>query len=175
MRALKYDELIRPTMTTVSTLTTKLLLPTHTGDKKTWANLLGSGAGLSLSLAIQQWSGVVLLITADSQQAARLEEEVRFFSGEQIPILHFPDWETLPYDLLSPHQDIISERLRILATLPTLTKGLVITPITTLAQRLAPPSWLSAQSFSLKCGQKFDLDATRQRLEAVGYRAVETV
>ena len=175
MRALKYDELIRPTMTAVSTLTTKLLLPTHTGDKKIWANLLGSGAGLSLSLAIQQWSGVVLLITADSQQAARLEEEVRFFSGEQIPILHFPDWETLPYDLLSPHQDIISERLRILATLPTLTKGLVITPITTLAQRLAPPSWLSAQSFSLKCGQKFDLDATRQRLEAVGYRAVETV
>jgi transcription-repair coupling factor (superfamily II helicase) len=79
---------------------------------------------------------VVLLVTADSQQATRLEEEVRFFCDDKLPIFHFPDWETLPYDQLSPHQDITSERLRILATLPTLSKGLVITPISTLVQRL---------------------------------------
>ena len=152
-----------------------LALPTHTGDRKTWANLAGAGLGLAIAEAAQQWSGVMLLVTSDSQQATRLEEEIRFFSQNQYPILHFPDWETLPYDQLSPHQDITSERLRILATLPTLNKGIVIAPITTLAQRLAPPTWLSAQSFSLKCGQKFDLNATRQRLESVGYRAVETV
>lgn len=150
-------------------------LPTHTGDRKTWANLVGSGLGLAIAEAAQAWHGVVLLVTADSQQATRLEEEIRFFSHNSLAILHFPDWETLPYDQLSPHQDITSERLRTLATLPTLTKGLLITTISTLAQRVAPPSWLSAQSFSLKCGQKFDLDATRQRLESVGYRAVETV
>ncbi len=152
-----------------------LTLPTHTGDRKTWASLAGSGLGLAIAEAVEQWAGVMLLVTADSQQATRLEEELRFFSADNWPILHFPDWETLPYDQLSPHQDIISERLRILATLPTLTKGVVITTISTLAQRLAPPSWLSAQSFSLKLGQRFDLDATRQRLEAVGYHAVETV
>jgi transcription-repair coupling factor (superfamily II helicase) len=165
------------TMTTSMTalLLSDLILPTHTGDRKTWANLSGSGLGLAIAEAAQTWSGLMLLVTADSQQATRLEEEIRFFTNEQLAIFHFPDWETLPYDQLSPHQDITSERLRILAMLPTLNKGLVITTIATLAQRLAPPSWLSAQSFSLKCGQKFDLDATRQRLETVGYRTVETV
>lgn len=163
------------TTSTTALLLSDLTLPTHTGDRKTWANLTGSGLGLAIAEAAQTWSGLMLLVTADSQQATRLEEEIRFFTNEQLAIFHFPDWETLPYDQLSPHQDITSERLRILAMLPTLTKGLVITTIATLAQRLAPPSWLSAQSFSLKCGQKFDLDATRQRLETVGYRAVETV
>ncbi|PTQ89385.1 transcription-repair coupling factor [Agitococcus lubricus] len=158
-----------------SPLFTQLTLPSHTQDRKTWVNLVGAGMGLALTEAIKQWSGVVLLVTHDSQQATRLEEEIRFFSENSFPILHFPDWETLPYDLLSPHQDIISERLRILATLPTLAKGVVICPMSTLAQRLAPPQWLSAQSFSLKCGQVFKVDDTRQRLEAVGYRAVETV
>ena len=159
----------------MATLLPSLVLPNHTGDRKTWAALAGSGLGLAIAEAAKQWIGVMLLVTADSQQASRLEEELRFFTADSLPILHFPDWETLPYDQLSPHQDIISERLRILATLPTLSKGVVITTISTLVQRLAPPSWLSAQSFSLKCGQKFDVNATRQRLEAVGYHAVETV
>lgn len=164
-------------MTTLaaSLILTPLTLPTHSGDRKAWSNLVGAGVGLAVAEAAQTWSGIVLLVTADSQQATRLEEEVRFFCDDKLPIFHFPDWETLPYDQLSPHQDITSERLRILATLPTLSKGLVITPISTLVQRLSPPSWLSAQSFSLKCGQKFNVDDTRQRLEAVGYRAVETV
>ncbi len=156
-------------------LTALAPLPTGPQDRKTWASLSGSGMGLALAEAVRQWKGPVLLITTDSQQAARLEEEVRFFSNDQVPVLHFPDWETLPYDQLSPHQDIISERLRILAGLSTQRSGLVIAGVTTLAQRLAPAAWLSAQSFSLKRGQRFDLDQTRQQLEAVGYHAVETV
>jgi transcription-repair coupling factor (superfamily II helicase) len=150
-------------------------LPAGSHDRKTWASLAGSGMGLAVAEAVRQWAGPVLLVTADSQQAARLEDEVRFFSASELPVRHFPDWETLPYDQLSPHQDIISDRLRILAGLSTLNTGLVITGIATLAQRLAPASWLAAQSFSLKCGQRFDLDQTRQQLEAVGYHAVETV
>ncbi len=160
---------------TNSLLQSALVLPTHRGDRKTWSNLSGSGLSLSIAEAVSKWQGLVLLVTADSQQATRLEEEIRFFSQNNSPILHLPDWETLPYDQLSPHQDIISERLRILSTLPTLNHGLIITTITTLSQYIAPPSWLLAQSFSVKCGQKFDLDMTRQRLENVGYRAVETV
>ncbi|RZU45044.1 transcription-repair coupling factor [Fluviicoccus keumensis] len=150
-------------------------LPTGPQDRKTWAALAGAGMGLAIAEAVRQWQGPVLLVTSDSQRAARLEEEVRFFSGDSLPVQHFPDWETLPYDQLSPHQDIISDRLRVLAGMTTLQRGLVITSISTLAQRLAPASWLAAQSFSLKRGQRFDLDQTRQQLEAVGYHAVETV
>ena len=160
---------------TQALLTALASLPTGPQDRKTWASLSGSGMGLAIAEAVRAWQGPVLLVTADSQQAARLEEEVRFFSQDEVPVLHFPDWETLPYDQLSPHQDIISDRLRILASLSGLQRGLVITSITTLAQRLAPATWLAAQSFSLKCGQRFDLDQTRMQLEAVGYHAVETV
>jgi transcription-repair coupling factor (superfamily II helicase) len=70
---------------------------------------------LAIAEAAQTWSGRGVISHADSQQATRLEEEIRFFCDDKLPIFHFPDWETLPYDQLSPHQDITSERLRILA------------------------------------------------------------
>jgi transcription-repair coupling factor (superfamily II helicase) len=114
---------------------------------------------------------------ADSQQATRLEEEIRFFStNDQLPIFTFLIGKLCLTTNFRRIKTLPPSVYAFWRLLPTLSKGLVITTnCHTLAQRLAPPSWLSAQSFSLKCGQKFDLDATRQRLETVGYRAVETV
>ena len=78
-----------------------------------WQNLLGSSQGLAIAEAAKNYCQPILVITQDLNAAKLLEQELRFFTKDspEIPILSFPDWETLPYDQFSPHQDIISERL----------------------------------------------------------------
>ena len=93
----------------------------------------------------------------------------------QLPICLFPDWETLPYDTFSPHQDIISQRLATLYQLSRMDKGIVIVPVSTLMQRLAPKQYLEANSLIIKKGDKKDLHQLRQELEASGYRCVDQV
>ncbi|HID49570.1 MAG TPA: DEAD/DEAH box helicase, partial [Chromatiales bacterium] len=108
--------------------------------------------------------------------AAQLDSALRFFLGENdVPLVPFPDWETLPYDAFSPHQDIISERLAALAQLPTLRRGILLVPVPTLMHRLAPRDYLDAHSLLLDTGQTLGLEAMRLRLEAAGYRCVATV
>jgi transcription-repair coupling factor (superfamily II helicase) len=113
-------------------------------------------------------------LTADSQSAERLEQELKFFAPD-LPVLHFPDWETLPYDLFSPHQDIISQRIASLYRLPELEHGVLVVPITTALHRLAPTRFLLGSSLVLDVGQKLDVELMRTRLEASGYRYVDTV
>ncbi len=115
-----------------------------------------------------------LLLTADSQSAERLQEELAFFAP-QLPVLHFPDWETLPYDIFSPHQDIVSQRIAALYQLPELSHGVLVVPITTALHRLAPKRFLLGSSLVLDVGQKLDVEQMRLRLEAAGYRCVDTV
>src|SRR3990167_2980759 len=110
-------------------------LPQRTGDIIQWSNLPGASLGLALAMNIKQ----ALIVAPDMQTAARLTEELQFFCDDtKQPLLHFPDWETLPYDHFSPHQDIISERLATLYKILTLQQGLVVTTISTLMQRLPP-------------------------------------
>ncbi len=115
-----------------------------------------------------------LLLTADSQSAERLQEELAFFAP-QLAVLHFPDWETLPYDIFSPHQDIVSQRIAALYQLPELSHGVLVVPITTALHRLAPKRFLLGSSLVLDVGQKLDVEQMRLRLEAAGYRCVDTV
>lgn len=175
-------------------------LPQKAGDRRFWGNLPGSGLALTLASTTLSHNGLTVIVTADTQTAIRLENEVSFFLGEhgkgeqfrgehsvdkesldkkslnkQCPVLHFPDWETLPYDQFSPHQDIISERLKILAQLPSLKQGLLIVPVTTLAHRIAPRGWLGGRSLSLRVKQQLDSNEFRRQLEAAGYVAVDTV
>ena len=92
------------------------------------------------------------VVCADAQDARRLQEDMRFFQPD-LRIELFPDWETLPYDLFSPHQDLISERL---ATLWKIQQGevdVVLVPATTALYRLAPPSFLAAHTFEFKVQQ----------------------
>src|SRR5690606_41479420 len=92
--------------------------------------------------------------------------ELRFFTaGSDLPVLHLPDWETLPYDLFSPHQDIVSERLHSLYRLPQTRRGILVAPITTLLQRLTPPSHVAGNSFAYRVGETLDVDKLRLQLE----------
>ncbi len=148
-------------------------MPAASG-KQTWGNLPGAALSLAIAESASRAECFTLLLTADSQSAERLKEELAFFAPE-LPVLHFPDWETLPYDVFSPHQDIISQRISALYQLPELTHGVLVVPITTALHRLAPKRFLLGSSLVLDVGQKLDVEQMRLRLEAAGYRCVDTV
>ncbi|WP_439862277.1 transcription-repair coupling factor [Pseudomonas sp. MBLB4136] len=145
-----------------------------TAGKQHWGNLPGAALSLAVAEAASAVQRFTLLLTADSQSAERLEQELAFFAPS-LPVLHFPDWETLPYDLFSPHQDIISQRIAALYRLPELKHGVLVVPITTALHRLAPTRFLLGSSLVLDVGQKLDVEEMRLRLEAAGYRCVDTV
>ncbi len=148
-------------------------LPAASG-KQHWGNLPGAALSLAVAEAASNAKRFTLLLTADSQSAERLQEELAFFAPE-LPVLHFPDWETLPYDLFSPHQDIVSQRIATLYQLPELSHGVLVVPITTALHRLAPKRFLLGSSLVLDVEQKLDVEQMRLRLEAAGYRCVDTV
>jgi transcription-repair coupling factor (superfamily II helicase) len=118
---------------------------------------------------------LLLVITADTSSALALERELPFFLAEEIDILAFPDWETLPYDNFSPHQDIVSERLETLYRLPSLAAGILVVPMSTLMHRLPPVHYVAGSSLVLEPGQVLDRESFRRNLERNGYRNVETV
>ncbi|WP_100658283.1 transcription-repair coupling factor [Alteromonas flava] len=141
-----------------------------------WGQLPKSSAALAIASAAMQHSGPTLLVTADTPSALRLEREIQFFSlPQEVNINVFPDWETLPYDTFSPHQDIISQRLETLDALSNAADTLVIVPINTLIQRLAPTNYLDQYLLLLKTGQTVDVQAFRRKLEKAGYLHVNQV
>ncbi|WOO32483.1 transcription-repair coupling factor [Diaphorobacter limosus] len=117
---------------------------------------------------------VTAIVTADAADAQRLIDEMAFFAPELRCAL-FPDWETLPYDSFSPHQDLISERL---ATLWRISQGeadVVLVPATTALYRLAPPAFLAGYTFHFKVKQKLDEAKLRAQLTLAGYQHVSQV
>ncbi|MCP1726694.1 transcription-repair coupling factor (superfamily II helicase) [Natronospira proteinivora] len=151
-------------------------LPDGPGDRRRWGRLYGSARSLITARAAARARGPLLLICESVQEAEALTDEVRFFArAEDLTVSIFPDWETLPYDVFSPHQDIISDRLATLATLPDMERGVVITAAQTLMQRLPPVSYVSGGALMLDTGQRLDIDQLRLRLETAGYRAVSQV
>lgn len=156
------------------------LLPAKPGAHSNWSGLHGAARALVLQAFAQRHAGVLLLITRDSSSAQEWQGALEFFAAAQPEekrpsILHFPDWETLPYDAFSPHQDIISERLATLSSLSQMQRGILIVPVTTLLQRVTPRSYLAGAHFDLMEGQKFDPGSERLMLDAAGYLAVDTV
>ena len=118
---------------------------------------------------------LLMVVTADTSSAIALERELPFFLSSPLEILTFPDWETLPYDNFSPHQDIISERLRTLYRLPFLSAGILIVPVPTLMHRLPPTSYVAGNSLVLELGQNLDIEPFRHNLQRNGYLNVDTV
>jgi len=113
----------------------------------------------------------------DNQGAHQLESDLRTLLGADgtLPVVAFPDWETLPYDQFSPHPEIVSQRLAALHRLPSLKRGIVVVPVQTLLQRLPPLRHVVGSSFDMRVGQRLDLDAEKRRLESAGYRNVPQV
>jgi transcription-repair coupling factor (superfamily II helicase) len=145
------------------------------GARARWASLPGPSAALAIAEAASRHAGLVVAVTAGEQRAYRLEEELRFFLGGQLPVTHFPDTETLPYDPFSPHQEILSDRLAALYRLPSLRRGVLIVTAGTLLERLPPRAWLDGRMLLLKAGDKLPPHDFRQRLVAAGYQSVSEV
>jgi len=91
-----------------------LLKKAQSSDHKRYGNVIGSSSALLIAQTLKELKGLGLVITDNNSQADILSQELEFFIGDGFPVLNFPDWETLPYDTFSPHQDIISDRLRTL-------------------------------------------------------------
>ena len=146
------------------------------GDKNHWGELQAAGRALAIAEAAQQFDGLSILITETAREAAAQSRALAFFSAEQdFPILNFPDWETLPYDIFSPHQDIVSARLQTLSNLPNAQHALLIVPLPTLMHRLAPTDFIASRTFSYQVGELLDRDELQQQLSRAGYNRVETV
>ena len=148
-------------------------IPTQPNDHKILANVIAGADGFAVAEIAAQHQGLTVLVTADSKSAVRLERILR----ERYPseVRTFPDWETLPYDAFSPHQEIISARLSALFYLQNAKQGIFILPINTLMQRVCPPQFLQHNVLLIKKGDRLVIDKLRLQLENAGYRAVEQV
>ncbi|MBX2808214.1 MAG: transcription-repair coupling factor [Cellvibrionaceae bacterium] len=149
---------------------------TTAGNKQRWGGLQHCAQALAISASAQQ-PHPLLVITADTASAVKLHHELCFFTtaDANIEVLHFPDWETLPYDHFSPHADLISSRLYSLHKITRMRQGIIVVSITTLMHVLAPTQYLHQHSFVLKKGEQFDSQQMRRQLETAGYRPVDTV
>src|SRR5579863_326791 len=125
--------------------------PLFNGDEKVihWGNLHGASVSLALANAIADNKQPLLIIAPDNLYVSHLLEKLKFFNAKLLNLISFPDYETLPYDHFSPHQDIISERLTALNRIPTLQQGAIVSTIATLMQRLSPKEYLDSHSFLL--------------------------
>jgi transcription-repair coupling factor (superfamily II helicase) len=155
-------------------------LPRDAKQRRFWNAPHGSALALAIAAAARAHAGIVVAVTRDTHAAHTLETDLRAFaSGEHasnaIDVLHFPDWETLPYDLFPPHPEIVSQRIATLYRLPTTRRGVLVVPASTLMQRLAPRSFIGGSSLVLELRQTLDLGIEQRRLEAAGYRNVPQV
>lgn len=170
-----------PTPSTPAQLLSPLTPPiddsNRLGSKQQWAGLTGAANGLAI-INTAKVRKAVLVVTPDTASANHLLEELHFFNDqgdERLPVLHFTDWETLPYDVFSPHDDIVSTRLETLHHITTLKKGVVVVAMNTLMCRLPPRDYLQKYSFIIKKNDAINIDDMRLRLESSGYHCVDTV
>jgi len=148
-------------------------LPKKNGDIQNWGNIQGTHLTHEIALAAEQYSGLTVVIANNNSECQRLTEELTyFFEGD---VFNFPDWETLPYDYFSPHQDIISERLSTLAKLPLCNKGILVIPALSAQLRLPPLNYILGHSFTLETGQTLDIEKLKKTLISAGYQSVDAV
>jgi transcription-repair coupling factor (superfamily II helicase) len=153
-----------------------LPLPTPQGPRVAWGQLHGASLSLCLTEAAARHDAPVLVVAGSSREADQLHGELQFFADPAtLPVVLFPDYETLPYDLFSPHPDLTSQRLATLSALPGLKRGIVVASIDALLQRLPPRAFVDAHTLQLKAGERIDIEAFRTRLAAAGYSSVSQV
>ena len=149
------------------------LIPTKAGDIQLWGQVEGSHLAHSIAQAAQACEGLTLVVANSSSHMLRLSEEIGYFFNGSV--FNLPDWETLPYDYFSPHQDIISERLSTLVKLPQAKNSILVIPALALQLRLPPSDYILGHSFSIKVGQTLDTDELKSNLIASGYQSVDSV
>lgn len=141
---------------------------------KTTGNLRGPLLAAAIASVCQQDGSVKLVVCADTADVLRLQAQLLALLPE-LKTYVFPDYETLPYDALSPHQDIISARLSVLAAAPFLKSGVILTSVPVLMNRLPPVDFVGGNSLQLKQGDVRDIMAMRETLVRSGYLQTEQV
>ncbi|WP_049257364.1 transcription-repair coupling factor [Neisseria bacilliformis] len=150
-----------------------LPLPTPSAPRTRWLNLTAGSLPYFLTQNLPA-KPPKLILTPDAETALRLQTAWQFFRPADNA-LFLPDWETLPYERFSPHQDLVSERLSVLWQLKNGLVDALFVPVATAMQRLAPAPFLLGRTFWLKTGQRLDIAALRQNLVEAGYSAVSNV
>ena len=142
-----------------------------------WSDLYGSAEGYGIARLADRLKTPVVVIANNSRRMKLLQDEIAFFIRDHstAPLLSLSDWECLPYDVVSPQPEIISDRLRTLAQIPHLEQGILLSTVPALMQRLPPSEYISGHSFFLETGQIVDPDNLRKRLQEAGYLAVSQV
>lgn len=141
-----------------------------------WASQGSTAQALTIAERALSYSGISLVITATTAEASILRRVISFFlQDSNIETKVFPDWETLPYDIFSPHQDIISDRIQILSELPTLTQAVLVLPLPSLLHQLPPTDFLASRLFDYQVDETLDRDKLHNQLTRAGYHRVETV
>ena len=137
--------------------------------------LIGASAALSLVELAEQTERPLVVLARDPRHADQLEAELRYFATDSLDVEHFVEWETLPYDGFSPHQDIVSQRLTVMSRLPGMQRGIVVVSAPALLQRLPPPDYVASRSLALRVGDSLDRDPFIASLTAAGYARVSQV
>ena len=150
-----------------------LPLPTPSAPRVRWLNLTAGSLPYFLTQNLPPKT-LKIVFTPDAETALRLQTAWQFFRPSDNA-LFLPDWETLPYERFSPHQDLVSERLSVLWQLKNGLADALFVPVATAMQRLAPAPFLLGRTFWLKTGQRLDIAALRQNLVEAGYSAVSNV
>jgi len=141
--------------------------------RRRYTHLAGSADALALA-RLAQAERPFAVIAASALDAQRLVEEVRWFAP-RLRVALLPDWETLPYDQFSPHQDLVSERLETLYRIQRGDFDVALLPVSTALVRMCPPAYLAGHTFFLKAGEKVDLERLREQLALAGYQHVTQV
>ncbi len=118
--------------------------------------------------------GCIAILTASANDAQRLVDEIAYFAPD-LRVTHLPDWETLPFDAISPHQDLISERLAALYAMQRQEVDVLVAAVSTTLHRLAPPSYLASYTFFFDKGAALDEQGLRAQLTQAGYEHVSQV
>ena len=147
-------------------------IPKHR-EKSRWLNLSQGSLPLALARYLPH-KRLKVVLTQDAEQALRLQTAWRFFRPHDTAVF-LPDWETLPYERFSPHQDLVSERLSALWQIKSGAADVLFVPVATAMQKLPPVPFLAGRTFWLKTGQTLDIGRLKTDLVDAGYNHVSHV
>ena len=142
-------------------------------EKSRWLNLSQGSLPLALARYLPH-KQLKVVLTQDAEQALRLQTAWRFFRPHDTAVF-LPDWETLPYERFSPHQDLVSERLSALWQIKSGAADVLFVPVATAMQKLSPVPFLAGRTFWLKTGQTLDIGRLKSDLVDAGYNHVSHV
>lgn len=160
------------------------LLPVPARSRVRWGHLYGSAQALAIAEYASHAKAMVVVVAPGMPELLRIESELEFFYApadedgaevESPALTSFVEWETLTYDWISPHQDIISQRIRTLYGLSSQTRGVLLITASALMQRLAPKGFLDQHALMIHAGEILEPEQFRERLVDAGYRNVSQV